>query len=107
MSFMRLIYLILAILGGIKPMMHFLAWFNEFGYSWAGIVSAWTVNEAARGLMWDLTISASVLTIWMAVEVIARKDWWVFIVCFIATFGVGVSCGFHYIYSCARALLSR
>ena len=32
MSFMRLIYLILAILGGIKPMMHFLAWFNEFGY---------------------------------------------------------------------------
>ena len=34
MSFMRLIYLILAILGGIKPMMHFLAWFNEFGYSW-------------------------------------------------------------------------
>ena len=93
MSVMRLIYLILAILGGIKPMMHFLAWFNEFGYSWAGIVSAWTVNEAARGLMWDLTISASVLTIWMAVEVIARKDWWVFIVCFIATFGVGVSCG--------------
>ncbi|MDC1498820.1 DUF2834 domain-containing protein [Amylibacter sp.] len=93
MSFMRLIYLILAILGGIKPMVHFLAWFNEFGYSWAGIVSAWTVNEAARGLMWDLTISASVLTIWMAVEVNARKDWWVFIVCFIATFGVGVSCG--------------
>ena len=93
MSFMRLIYLILAILGGIKPMMHFLAWFNEFGYSWAGIVSAWTVNEAARGLMWDLTIAASVLTIWMAVEVIARKDWWAFIVCFIATFGVGVSCG--------------
>ena len=93
MSFMRLIYLSLAILGGIKPMMHFLAWFNEFGYSWAGIVSAWTVNEAARGLMWDLTIAASVLTIWMAVEVIARKDWWVFIVCFIATFGVGVSCG--------------
>ena len=64
MSFMRLIYLILAILGGIKPMMHFLAWFNEFGYSWGGIVSAWTVNEAARGLMWDLTISA--LVVWMS-----------------------------------------
>ena len=93
MSFMRLIYLILAILGGIKPMMHFLAWFNEFGYSWGGIVSAWTVNEAARGLMWDLTISAFVLIIWIASEIVPRRDWWVFIVCFIATFGVGVSCG--------------
>ena len=72
MSFMRLIYLILAILGGIKPMMHFLAWFNEFGYSWGGIVSAWTVNEAARGLMWDLTISAFVLIIGATNSYISR-----------------------------------
>ena len=40
MSFLRVTYLVFAILGGIKPMIHFLAWFNEFGYSWAGIVSA-------------------------------------------------------------------
>jgi|TARA_B110000914_G_C15477596_1_gene453944 hypothetical protein len=93
MSYLRLIYLVLVIIGGIKPMMHFLAWFNEYGYSWVGIVAAWTVNEASRGLMWDLTISACVLTIWMASEVYVRKDWWVFVVCFIATFGIGVSCG--------------
>lgn len=74
-------------------MMHFLAWFNEFGYSWGGIVSAWTVNEAARGLMWDLTISACVLIIWIASEVVPRKDWWVLLVCIVATFGIGVSCG--------------
>lgn len=73
--------------------MHFLAWFNEFGYSWSGIVSAWTINEASRGLMWDLTISACVLIIWIASEVVPRKDWWVLLVCIIATFGIGVSCG--------------
>ena len=93
MSFLRVIYLVFAILGGIKPMMHFLAWFNEFGYSWSGIVSAWTINEASRGLMWDLTISACVLIIWIASEVVPRKDWWVLLVCIIATFGIGVSCG--------------
>ena len=74
-------------------MMHFLAWFNEFGYSWSGIVSAWTINEASRGLMWDLTISACVLIIWIASEVVPRKDWWVLLVCIVATFGIGVSCG--------------
>lgn len=104
MSLLRIIYLILAVVGAIKPMMHFFAWFNEHGYAWADLVAAWTVNEASKGLMWDLTISAVVLTLWMMAEVYVRKDWWVLPICLLATFGIGVSCGLPlYLFLRSRA----
>jgi len=53
----------LAIWGAIHPMSWFIAWFNENGYSLAGMLEAWHVNAATSGLVWDLTIAAVALTV--------------------------------------------
>ncbi len=92
MSKMRLIYLALAVWGTIHPMSWFIAWFNENGYSLAGMVEAWHVNAATSGLVWDLTVAAVTLTLWVIVETWQRRAW-VNLVAIPATFCIGVSCG--------------
>lgn len=93
MSFLRMIYLALAVIGAIVPMRYFIGWFNENGYSLRAMVDAWHANMATSGLVWDLTIAATALTIWIIAEVLVRKDYWVAPVCIAATFCIGVSCG--------------
>ena len=92
MSVLRMIYLALAIWGAIHPMSWFIAWFNENGYSLAGMVEAWHVNAATSGLVWDLTIAAVALTVWIIAETWVRKNW-IALIAIPATFGIGVSCG--------------
>lgn len=92
MSGLRMIYLALTIWGAIHPMVWFVTWFNENGWSLSGMIDAWHVNAATTGLTWDLTIAAIALTIWALAETYVRKNWsalW----CIPATFFVGVSCG--------------
>ncbi|MEM0977928.1 MAG: DUF2834 domain-containing protein [Pseudomonadota bacterium] len=93
MSPLRLTYLALAVIGAIIPMRYFLGWFNENGYSLSAMVDAWHVNQATSGLVWDLTIAAAALTIWIIAEVLVRRDYWVAPFCILATFCIGVSCG--------------
>lgn len=93
MSILRLIYLGLAVIGAIVPMRYFIQWFNENGYSLSKMVDAWHANAATSGLVWDLTIAAIALTIWIIVEVSVRKDYWVGVVSILATYCIGVSCG--------------
>ena len=93
MSFLRMIYLVLVVLGTVLPMRYFLAWFSENGFSISGMVEAWHANAASSGLVWDLTIAAVALVIWMLAEVYVRKDYWVAGVCILATFCIGVSAG--------------
>ena len=93
MSLLRMIYLFLAVIGAIIPMSYFISWFNENGYSLSAMMKAWHVNTATSGLVYDLTIAAVALTIWIIAEVIARRDYWVAPVCIAATFCIGVSCG--------------
>ena len=93
MSVLRIIFLLSAIIGAIVPMYFFISWFNEFGYDIVAMSQAWNVNDATSGLVWDLTIAAVVLTIWIIAEVYVRKDYWVAPVCILATFCIGVSCG--------------
>lgn len=93
MSPLRLIYLGLAVIGTIWPMRYFLQWFSENGFSISGMVDAWHANPATSGLVWDLTIAAAALVVWMLAEVYQRKDWWVLAICLPATFCIGVSCG--------------
>ena len=93
MSLLRLTYLALAVIGAIVPMRYFIGWFVENEWSLAAMVDAWHVNQATSGLVWDLTIAAVALTIWIIAEVIARRDYWVAPVCIAATFCIGVSCG--------------
>ncbi|WP_298295898.1 DUF2834 domain-containing protein [uncultured Litoreibacter sp.] len=92
MSVLRMIYLALAVWGAIHPMSWFIAWFNENGYSLSEMVNAWHANAATSGLVWDLTIAAIALTVWIIAETWVRKNW-IALVAIPATFCIGVSCG--------------
>jgi len=56
------------------------------------MVDAWHVNAATSGLVWDLTIAAVALTLWVIIEAIQTRQW-VRLVAIPATFCIGVSCG--------------
>lgn len=92
MTPLRMIYLALAIWGGLHPMYYFLQWFGANGVDMIAMVDAWHANAASSGLVWDLTIAAIALTVFVASESVARRDW-LGLVAIPATFGIGVSCG--------------
>ena len=92
MSNLRKVYLGLAIWGAIHPMWYFVGWFNENTWSLSAMVEAWHVNAATSGLVWDLTIAAITLSIWILAEVYVRKNW-LALIAIPATFCIGVSCG--------------
>ena len=92
MSLLRLIYALLAVLGAVLPMRHFVAWFQENGWSVSGLIDAWFVNRAAEGLVYDLTISAIAVTVWIVAEVWVRRNW-LALVAVPAIYLVGLSCG--------------
>lgn len=92
MSVLRMIYLALAIWGAIHPMYYFMQWFAEHGFSLGLMVEAWHANAASSGLVWDLTIAAIALTVWILAEVSVRHNW-LALVAIPATFCIGVSCG--------------
>ncbi|SUZ30527.1 hypothetical protein ROE7235_00250 [Roseibaca ekhonensis] len=92
MTPLRLIFLALAIWGAIHPMYWFVTWFQENGWSIMAMVDAWHVNAATSGLVWDLTIAAIALTVFVIAECISRKRY-IGLVAIPATFCIGVSCG--------------
>lgn len=91
-SALRMIYLALAVWGAIHPMYYFVQWFGANGFDIMGMVGAWHVNAASSGLVWDLTIAAIALTIWIIAEVATRRNWSA-LIAIPATFCIGVSCG--------------
>lgn len=93
MTPLRILYLVLVALGVYMPMRYFIAWFNEHGYSLSKMVDAWHANAASSGLVWDLTIAAVTLTVWIIADSAKRKDWTAGIICILSTWGIGVSCG--------------
>lgn len=92
MSPLRMIYLGLAIWGTIHPMYYFITWFNENGYDIVAMVDAWHINAATSGLVWDLTVAAVTLTVFIIAEVAVRRNW-IGLIAIPATFCIGVSCG--------------
>ncbi len=92
MSPIRVIYLGLAIWGAIHPMYYFLGYMSETGTGLSGLIDAWYVNASTHGLVWDLTIAAITLTVWIVAETVVRKNW-LALIAIPATFGIGVSCG--------------
>ena len=88
----RILYLALAVLGTIWPMFYFVRWFNAHGWSLPGMVEAWHANDATSGLVWDLTIAAVALTVFVIAECTVRRDR-LSLVAIPATFCIGVSCG--------------
>lgn len=92
MSPYRLVFLGFAIWGAVHPMIYFVEWFSQNGWSLGGMVAAWHVNAASSGLVWDLTIAALALTVFIMSEVYVRKNW-IALLAIPATFCIGVSCG--------------
>ncbi len=87
-----MIYLALTMWGAIHPMYYFVQWFRANGFDLMGMVDAWHVNAASSGLVWDLTIAAVALTVWIIAEVGVRRNWGA-LIAIPATFCIGVSCG--------------
>ena len=102
MSILRLTYLGLAILGTVVPMYYFVMWFQENSWSIMAMVDAWHVNAATSGLVWDLTIAAVALTIWILAEAITRRDY-LSLLAVPTIYCIGVSCGLPlYLYLRSR-----
>lgn len=91
MSPLRITYLALAIIG-LYPWVFFYAWFEENGWDLGAMINAWYVNDATSGLVYDLTIAAVALTVYIIAESLARRDWWG-LLAIPATYMVGLSCG--------------
>jgi hypothetical protein len=92
MSPLRLTYLGLAIWGAIHPMYYFITYMRTEGTGLSGLIDAWYVNASTHGLVWDLTIAAIALTVWIIAETWVRKNW-LALVAIPATYCIGVSCG--------------
>ncbi|MDO7705735.1 MAG: DUF2834 domain-containing protein [Loktanella sp.] len=88
----RWVYLLLAVWGAVHPMAYFMQWFQAEGFSIAKMVEAWHVNAATSGLVWDLTIAAFALTVFILSETLVRRNW-LALAAIPATFLIGVSCG--------------
>ena len=73
-------------------MYYFIMWFQANGVDIMAMADAWHVNTATSGLVWDLTIAAVALTVWVVVETI-QSGQWIRLVAIPATFCIGVSCG--------------
>ena len=85
-------YLALALWGAVHPMYYFVLWFRGNGFDIMAMVDAWHANAASSGLVWDLTIAAITLTVWILAEVAVRRNWRA-LIAIPATFCIGVSCG--------------
>lgn len=92
MSPLRLSYLGLALWGAVHPTLHLLGWVRANGFDLAGMVAAWQANAASTALMWDLTIAAVALTVWILAETTVRRNWEA-LLAIPATFLIGLSCG--------------
>lgn len=88
----RWVYLLLAVWGVVHPMAYFMQWFLAEGFSLNKMVDAWHVNAATSGLVWDLTIAAIALTVFILSETLVRRNW-LALAAIPATFCIGVSCG--------------
>lgn len=89
---LRPVWLILAIWGAIHPMYYFVSYMRETGTGLSGLIDAWYVNASTHGLVWDLTIAAIALTVWVVAESLRHRNWRG-LIAIPATFCIGVSCG--------------
>lgn len=102
---LRGIYLGLAIIGAVKPMLYYVPWFRENGLDFAAMMNAAYANAITTGLAWEVLIAAVALIVWILVEVYVRKDYWVAAICIAVISVVGLACGLPlYLYLRTRPL---
>lgn len=88
----RILWLILCVAGVVLPFRYFWPWLQANDFDLGAMVEAWHANDASSGLVWDLTVAAATLTVWIVWESATRRDW-LGLVAIPATFLVGVSLG--------------
>lgn len=102
MTFMRWVYLALAVWGAVHPMYYFVLYLSANAWSLSALIDAWYVNDSTTGLTWDLTIVAISLTVWIIAEVAVRRNW-LGLLAIPASYCIGVSCGLPlYLYLRSR-----
>ena len=89
---MRWVFAALALWGAVHPMYYFMSYMAANGLEPRRADRPWYVNDSTTGLVWDLTIAAVTLTVWVLVETVQRRAW-LGLIAIPATFGIGVSCG--------------
>ncbi|SDX86528.1 DUF2834 domain-containing protein [Citreimonas salinaria] len=89
---LRWLWLALAVWGAVHPMYWFATYLSASGWSLSALIDAWYVNASTTGLVWDLTIAAITLTIWIVAETVRRKHWRG-LLAIPAIYCIGVSCG--------------
>jgi hypothetical protein len=89
---MRWVFAALAVWGTIHPMYYFIQWFQQNTWDIMAMVDAWHANAASSGLVWDLTVGAIALTVWVIYETIQTRQF-IRLLAIPATFCIGVSCG--------------
>lgn len=92
MSPLRMIYLALAIWGGIHPTYWSVRHMRDKGGGFSGLIDAWFASAATTGLIWDVMIAATALTVWVIAETTVRRNW-LALIAIPATLGIGLSCG--------------
>lgn len=102
---MRIVYLALALWGAVHPMWYFIRWLRAESWDLMMMVDAWNANAASTGLVWDLTIAATALTLWIIHEIYRGRQYW-HSIAILATFGIGVSCGLP-LYLFLRSQISK
>lgn len=99
---LRYLWLALALWGAIHPMYYFMTFLAANDWSLGALIDAWYVNASTEGLVWDLTIAAIALTLWIIAEVAVRRNW-IALLAIPAIYCIGVSCGLPlYLYFRSR-----
>lgn len=91
MRLVRPLLLLLALLGAIVPMRHFLRWFEQNGWDLGLLIDAWMVNSAAEGMLYDLGIAALALIVGVLGFAWSGASRWS-LVCIPITVCIGVGC---------------
>ena len=96
---MKNVYLVLAIVGAVIPMVFFSIFFAESGFALPDFVSALFVNGAAGGFTADLLITSLVFWIYLFSRTDGPKPW-LFVV---LNLTIGLSCALPaYLYATHR-----
>ena len=88
----RIVMIVLCVLGVVLPFRYFLPWLMANDWDLGAMVDAWHVNDASSGLVWDLTVAAVTLTVWIVWESVTRRRW-IGLLAIPATYMIGVSLG--------------
>ena len=72
---LRIVYLLLCVAGIVLPFRHFIPFMAETGYSIPALIASWQVNGGTRGLLADLSVSATAFAVWCIADCRARRDW--------------------------------